>query len=124
MPIIRILLDNNVSIRLIPLLRPHEAVHASRVGWAALGNGDLIRAAEEHGYPVLVTSDQNIRYQQDLTRRRFSIIELSTTRWPTIRDNVARLLAAIETITPGNYTTVSFPSAPLRRRPYPGGTHE
>ncbi len=124
MPIIRILLDNNVSIRLIPLLRPHEAVHASRVGWAALGNGDLIRAAEEHGYPVLVTSDQNIRYQQDLTRRQFSIIELSTTRWPTIRDNVARLLAPIETITPGSYTTVSFPRAPLRRRHYPGGTQQ
>jgi hypothetical protein len=118
MPVIRILLDNNVPIRLIPLLRPHEAVHASKVGWAALGNGDLIRASEEHGYPVLVTSDQNIRYQQNLTRRQFSIVERSTTRWPTIRDNVANLLAAIETITPGSYTTVTFPRPPLRRRPY------
>jgi hypothetical protein len=40
----RILLDNNVPIHLIPLLRPHEGVHASTVGWAALSNGDLIRA--------------------------------------------------------------------------------
>jgi hypothetical protein len=118
------LLDNNVPIRLIPLLRPRAAVHASQVGWAALSNGDLIRTTEDHGYPVLVTSDRNIHYQQDLTRRQFSIIELSTTRWPTIRDNVAGLLAAIETITPGSYATVSFPRPLLRRRPYPGGTQQ
>jgi predicted nuclease of predicted toxin-antitoxin system len=124
MPSIRILLDNNVPIRLIPPLRPHAAVHASQVGWAALGNGDLIRAAEDHGYPVLVTSDQNIRHQQNLTRRQFCIIELSTTRWPTIRDNVASLLAAIETMAPGSYTTVTFAKSPLRRRPYPGGTQQ
>ena len=118
MPIIRILLNNNVPIRLISLLRPHEAVHAAKVGWATLSNGDLIRAAEEHGYTVLVTSDQNIHHQQNLTRRQFSIVELSTTHWPTIRDNVADLLAAIETITPGSYTTVTFPKPRLRRRPY------
>ncbi len=87
-------------------------------GWAALGNGDLIRAVEQHAYTVLITSDQNIRYQQNLVRRQFSIIELSTTHWPTIRDNISNLLSALEAISPGSYATVVFPKPPLRRRPY------
>jgi hypothetical protein len=53
MPVIRLLLDNNVPLRLIPLLRPREAVHASRVGWAELANGELLRAADEHGFHLL-----------------------------------------------------------------------
>ena len=119
MPVIRLLLDNNVPLRLIPLLRPREVVHASRVGWAELANGDLLRAADEHGFPLLITGDRNLRYQQNLTRVGCSIIELSTQHWPTIRANVAELIAAIEAIQPGAYVTVMFPRPSLRRRPYP-----
>ncbi len=119
MPIIRILLDNNVSRRLCPLLRPHQAVHTSELGWAGLSNGDLIRAAEEHGFHMLITGDRNIRYQQNLTRVRCSIIEISSQHWPTIRENVAELIAAIDAIQPGAYLTVALPRPPLRRRPFP-----
>lgn len=119
MPITRILLDNNVSRRLCPLLLPYEVVHASQAGWAELRNGDLLRAAEEHGFDVLVTGDRNMRYQQNLTRVRFSIIELSSQHWPTIRDNVAELVATIEAIAPGAYAMINFPRPFLRRRAYP-----
>ncbi len=119
MPAIRMLLDNSVPFGLIPLLRPHEAFHAYTLGWAALSNGELIRAAEASGFTVLITSDRNIRYQQNLTRRRCAIVELSTTHWPTIRDNVAELLAAITATAPGGYATVVFPRPPRRRRRHP-----
>lgn len=85
MPIIRLLLDNNVPRPLIPLLLPYEAVHASPAGWAGLKNGDLLRMADEHGFRILITGDKNLRYQQNLTRVGCSIIELSTQHWPTIR---------------------------------------
>lgn len=119
MPVLRILLDNNVPLRLLPLLLPREAVHASRVGWAELANGELLRAADEHGFHLLITGDRNLRYQQNLTRVGCSIIELSTQHWPPIRANVAELIAAIEAIRPGAYITVPFPHPPLLRRPYP-----
>jgi hypothetical protein len=118
MPVFRILLDNNIPHGLIPLLQPHEAFHAERLGWAALRNGDLIRAAEEQGFHMLITGDKNIRYQQNLTRATCSIIELSSHQWFVLRANVAELVAAIDTIRPGDYRLVTFPRAPLRRRPY------
>src|SRR5215471_15642360 len=119
MPIIRILLDNNVSRRFVPLLRPHQAVHVSQLGWAALSNGDLIQAAEEHGHQMLITGDRNIRYQQNLTRVGCSIIELSTQHWPTIRESVTEPMTVIEAIQPGAYSTFTLPPPPLRRRPSP-----
>jgi hypothetical protein len=54
MPITRLLLDNNVSRHLVRLLRPHEAIHAATLGWAALSNGDLIRAAQAEGFSVII----------------------------------------------------------------------
>lgn len=66
MPVFRILPDNNIPHGLAALLRPHEAFHAERLGWADLQNGDLIRAADEHGFNMLVTGDRKLRYQQNL----------------------------------------------------------
>ena len=82
-------------------------------------NGDLLAAAEEAGFDVLVTADKNIRHQQNLSDRQIALIELTTSVWPVIRDHLPEVLAAIEAATPGGYATVSFPRAPLRRRPFP-----
>jgi hypothetical protein len=99
-------LDNNVPTGLAALLSPHDVVHASHVGWAALNNGDLITAADGHGYSVMITGDRSIRYQQNLRNHICSLIELTTTHWPTIRGNYAQILSAIETIKHGSYTTI------------------
>jgi len=48
-------------------------------------NGELIQAAESAGYDVLVTTDTNLKYQQNLRDRKIAIIVLSTTSWPRIR---------------------------------------
>lgn len=118
MPTIRILLDNNVSQHLARLLSPHEAIHAADLGWAALSNGELIRAAQEAGFAALITCDQNIQHQQNLSGKPLAFIVLTTTHWLTIRDNVAELLAAIEAVGPGGYLTIDLPRPPRRRRPY------
>ncbi len=118
MPTHLLLLDNNVPIQLIPLLRPHEATHASTAGWAALSNGNLIREAHRAEFTAIVTCDQNIQHQQNLAGYALAFVVLTTTHWATIRDNVAGLLAAIEAATPGSYATVNLPRPTLRRRPY------
>jgi hypothetical protein len=115
MPAHRILLDNNVPIHLIPLLRPHEVVHASAAGWAALSNGHLIRATRQAGFAAIVTCDRNIRHQQNLAAESLAFIVLTTTHWPTIRNNVSLVAAAAARIVPGGYEVVSLPRPPRRR---------
>jgi hypothetical protein len=56
-------------------------------------NGELIAAAEAEGYEVLVTTDKNLRYQQNLAGRSIAIVVLWTTSWPKIQQEVAELNA-------------------------------
>jgi len=100
------------------LLAGYEVVSAAEAG-AGLGNGKLIAAAEEAGFEVLITADQNIRYQQNLSRRRIALVVLTTNHWDTIKPNGARLLPAVETASRGSYAVVAFPRPPLRRRRHP-----
>ena len=58
MPAIRILLDQNAPIGLRRALADHEVVPAGRMGWAAVTNGDLIRAADAAGFTVLITCEK------------------------------------------------------------------
>jgi hypothetical protein len=88
------------------------------MGWGEVTNGDLIRAAEDAGFAVLITCDRNIRYQQNLTGRRIALIEIVGDGWPVIRDHLDQILAAIATAQPGSYSVVALPRPPLRRRLY------
>jgi len=61
---------------------------------AKLKNSDLLRQAKEAGYELLLTSDKNIRYQQNLTGRKIATVVLENQQWPDIRLHLERLLAA------------------------------
>jgi hypothetical protein len=119
MPRIRILLDQNAPFGLRRLLTRHDVATAAGLGWSTIQNGDLIRAAEEAGFAVLITCDRNIRHQQNLVGRQLALIELTTNQWVTIRDNFANVLSVVETARPGSYATIRLPRPPRRRRPYP-----
>lgn len=72
----RILLDECVPWPMHKILRGHSCSTVQSQGWGGIKNGDLLQRAE--GKFDLITSDQNIRYQQNLTGRRIAILELST----------------------------------------------
>jgi predicted nuclease of predicted toxin-antitoxin system len=116
---VRILIDQNVSARLARLLTGHDAVHASRMGWAELTNGDLLTAAESDGFELMITADQNIRYQQNLTGRRLALLVLGTNQLEVLFANVERIRSAIDRVAAGAYMVVEFDRTPLLRRPYP-----
>lgn len=116
---IRILLDQNAPLGLRRAFRQHEITHADELDWGRLRNGELIRVAEEAGFAIMITCDRNVRYQQHLEGRRIALIELSGGGWPTIRNHLDRILAAVEGAQPGSYTVVSMPRPNLLRRPYP-----
>ena len=78
-------------------------------GWSKLSNGELLRAAERDGYAVLVTTDTNLKYQQDLTARRVAIVVLLSTSWPRIQRVTGSVVAAIDGAVPGSYREVEIP---------------
>lgn len=55
-------------------LGKHEIITTSYMRWAGLKNGELLQAAEENSFEVLVTGDQSLVYEQNLTGRRLGII--------------------------------------------------
>jgi hypothetical protein len=65
----RILFDVNIPIGLRAKLPSHDVITAFEMGWNALENGSLMTAAEEAGFSIMVTTDSNIQYQQNLTGR-------------------------------------------------------
>jgi len=77
------------------------------MGW--LQNGELLNAAEAAGFDVLVTTDKNMRYQQNLVSRKIAIIVLGKQQWPKVRPHVQLVVAAVNAATPGTYVEVEIP---------------
>ena len=80
----------------------HTCTSPQRSGWGGFENGDLLRLAEEE-HDLFVTSDQNLRYQQNLADRKIAILELSTNQWATIRKNLTAVVARISAMQPGEF---------------------
>lgn len=91
----RILFDQGTPAPLRHSLATHRVSTAYEKGWAGLGNGELLAAAET-AFDALVTTDQNLKYQQNLTGRRLAILVLPTTSWPRMRRHVAEIVAAVD----------------------------
>ena len=75
-------------------------------GWELLENGEPIQRAEEDSYEVIVTTDQNMRYQQNLTGSRLAIIVLMATAWPRVQHRTREIRAAIREVGPGQVLEV------------------
>jgi len=84
-------------------------VEAIERGWDRLVNGELIAAAESEGFDLLLTTDKNIRYQQNLKGRKIAFVVLGNQQWPTLRRYVERVTAAVDAATPGSYAEVDIP---------------
>ena len=86
----------------------HDVKTAQEMGWGRLKNGALLAQAEQAGFEVFVSSDQNLKYQQNLQGRRIAILVLPTNYWPTLRENHEKVIAALDSIHPGQYCELSF----------------
>jgi predicted nuclease of predicted toxin-antitoxin system len=104
----RILFDQGTPAPLRHALAGHSVETAHERGWSSLSNGDLLIAAENAAFDVFVTTDQELRYQQNLTGRRLAILVLPTTRWPSIQRHVGEIVAAIDSIQPGQFRELSW----------------
>ena len=107
----RILFDQGTPAPLRSHLAPHQdqVSTAFELNWGQLKNGDLLSEAEKAGFDVLVTTDQNLKYQQNLSARRIGVVVIDTTSWPRIKKGVAGVVDAINGAKHGSYVEVPIP---------------
>jgi predicted nuclease of predicted toxin-antitoxin system len=106
----KLLFDQGTPVPLRRSLPKHEVVTAFERGWGQLQNGELLRAAEAEGFTAIVTTDQNLRYQQHLADRKLAIVVLMTTNWNLIREHTDRIAGMLTTLVPGAYVELQFPA--------------
>jgi hypothetical protein len=78
------------------------------MGWAAYSNGQLLDEAEKAGFDALVTCDQNLVFQQNITGRNIAVVILSTNIWPIIRSQPQRVQHAVANASPGTISITRF----------------
>ncbi len=107
----RVLFDQGTPVPIRRFLTEHSVRTAAEQQWTTLENGQLLEAAETNGFDVLLTTDKNIRHQQNLADRRIAIVVLGEPSWPILRSHVQRVVTAVDAATPGSYTEVEIPRA-------------
>ena len=102
----RILFDHNTPLPLRRYLLEHVVDTANERGWSELINGDLLDNAEDEGYEILITADQSMSYQQNITRRQIAVVVLLSNRWPDVRTRIGEIRAALEEVQQGEIREV------------------
>ena len=91
------------------MIEGHVVVTTWFQGWSGLKNGALLTAAEEAGFDLFVTADQEISYQQNLTGRKMALLVLSTNNWDFIKAAIGKIMPAIDGAMPGSCAEIEIP---------------
>ena len=105
----KVLFDNGTPKPIARSLIGHEVAFARQIGWHELSNGLLIQKAEDDGYDVLLSTDKNIQYQQNLTGRKIALVILGNSLWPIVRLHLGLIVVAVDGCSPGSYVEVPIP---------------
>ena len=105
----KILFDQGTPVPLRRYFADHTVTTAYEQGWSDLANGYLLETAERAGYDLFITTDQNLRYQQQVTGRQFAIVVLRSTSWPRIQHHIAAIQIVVERIAVGGYEEIEIP---------------
>ena len=104
----KVLFDQGAPVPLRRHLHPHLVDTSAEREWSTLQNGQLLKQAESDGYDCFITTDKNLKYQQNLTGRKMRILVLSTTSWPRISKRVDQIRDALEHLDEGGYIEVEI----------------
>jgi hypothetical protein len=108
---VKILFDQGTPAPLRLSLTDHVVSTAFECGWHLLQNGELLRAAEAEGFEAIITTDQSLRYQQNLAGRRLAVVVLMTTDWRLIKQHAGSVAKAVTELAPGGFLELVFPPA-------------
>jgi predicted nuclease of predicted toxin-antitoxin system len=98
---VKILFDANTPAPLEAFLRRHQVTRADELAWQGLENGELLDAAEQAEFDILLTCDQNLRHQQNFAGRKLSVVILSTNHWPSLRLIADKIATALDFVQSG-----------------------
>ena len=104
----KVLFDQGTPAPLRHHLAEHSVDTAFEMGWSNLRNGELLNRAEEGNYELLITTDQQLRHQQNFATRQLAVLVLLTTSWPRIQSKVSEIREVINQMQPSDYREVSI----------------
>jgi predicted nuclease of predicted toxin-antitoxin system len=106
---VRVLLDEQLPRHLARDLVGHEVRTVQQEGWAGCKNGVLLQRAEAGRFEVFVTADQNLAFQQVLSRSRLGVVVLvaRSLSLEHLRPLLPAALAAIASVQPGQVVRVA-----------------
>lgn len=102
----KILFDQGTPRPLRNFLPEHTVDTSARKGWSELSNGEMLDIAENEGYELLITTDQNLQYQQNLAGRRLAVIVLHSGSWPYAHARIEEIRAAVADVRSGEMREV------------------
>ena len=105
----RVLFDQATPVPIRQFLVGHAVRTAAQQHWDTLENGDLLTAAEHAGFEVFLTTDKNLRYQQNMAGRTIAVVVIGVQQWPALQPHVALVVAAVNAATSGSVTEVDIP---------------
>jgi hypothetical protein len=105
----RILFDHGTPEPLIPFLKGHVVSTAKQMGWDTLSNGQLLRAAEEAGFKVLLTTDKNMADQQNMSQRAIAVVVLGNSQWRIVQRHVRKIAIAVDAAEGGSVSEIDIP---------------
>ena len=100
-----ILFDHGTPRSTAGWLYGHVVVEAIERGWDRLSNGALLKVAEDAGFELLLSTDKNIRYQQNLAGRQIAIVILGNPQRPAVHRHMDRVISGRGC----SYTEVEIP---------------
>lgn len=103
----RILFDQGTPSPIRNYLAGHAVSTAAEIGWSTLSNGELLDAAEKQ-FDVLVTTDQALKSQQDLSRYKLAIVVLPFASWPKLQPHADRSASRIGEVRRGEYCEIEI----------------
>ncbi|MEO6861837.1 MAG: DUF5615 family PIN-like protein [Microcoleus sp.] len=104
----RLLLDECVPRPLKRELRDYEVKTVVEMGWAGKKNGELLKLMMQERFTILLTTDQNLRYQQNLQQAGVAVIVMvaPSNRLPDLVPLIPSVCSALITIAPGEVVEV------------------
>jgi len=103
----RILFDHGTPRGIARWLEGHSVREAKAQGWDTLTNGELLKAAEDAGFDLLLTTDQSLPHQQNMVGRKIAVVVLNKASWRLIKPAIPQIVAAIQAAQPGSVTVVA-----------------
>ena len=102
-----ILFDQGTPVPLRNHLKQHEVATATELGWSSISNLELLEAAETR-FDVLITTDQQLRSQQNLSGRKLAILVLPFASWPKLERHAQQIASRVDDLQPAEYVELEF----------------